>query len=293
MALLIRAGKVRPDSGRTTSTELVTFFSPKGGVGTTTLAVNTAVLLAGGGSAPAKADAGATPETARVLLIDLDLQFGQVATHLNLTPRYDIAVLASDEAALEDEKVALSYLATHASGVSVLAAPPRLEADFGITLEQIQRIVELLRPSFDHILVDLGGRLDPRSLWMLDQADAQVVVLFPEIAALRATSQLLAFLAETSAGEPRSHIVINHVFPKELLKTRDVENLLRAKPAAEIPYTEVEMIRSVNEGVPIVIGHPASPATIAMRRVAPTIMGIEHHATAPTKRERRGLFGRR
>ena len=228
-----------------------------------------------------------------MLLIDLDLQFGQVATHLNLTPRYDIAVLASDEAALEDATVALSYLTVHGSGVSVLAAPPRLEADFGITLEQIQRIVELIRPSFDHILVDLGSRLDPRALWMLDQADAQVVVLFPEIAALRATSQLLTFLAETSAGEPRSHIVINHVFPKELLKTRDVENLLRAKPAAEIPYTEVEMIRSVNEGVPIVIGHPASPATIAMRRVAQTIMGIEHHATAPAKRERRGIFGRR
>ena len=293
MALLIRSGKVRPDSARTSSTELVTFFSPKGGVGTTTLAVNTAVLLAGGGSAAASPGAGPAQETARVLLIDLDLQFGQVATHLNLTPRYDIAVLASDEAALEDATVALSYLTAHGSGVSVLAAPPRLEADFGITLEQIQRIVELLRPSFDHILVDLGSRLDPRALWMLDQADAQVVVLFPEIAALRATSQLLTFLAETSAGEPRSQIVINHVFPKELLKTRDVENLLRAKPAAEIPYTEVDMIRSVNEGVPIVIGHPASPAAIAMRRVAQTIMGIEHPATAPAKRERRGLFGRR
>ncbi len=292
VALLIRSGRVRPESGRRTTTELVTFFSPKGGVGTTTLAVNTAVLLAGGGGAAPSGAGTAHQDAAKVLLIDLDLQFGQVATHLNLTPRYDIAVLASDEAALADQAVALSYLATHASGVSVLAAPPRLESDFGITLEHVQRIVELLRPAFDHVIVDLGSRLDPRSLWMLDQADAQVVVLFPEIAALRATSQLLTFLAETQAGEPRSHIVINHIFSKELLKSRDVENLLRAKPAAEIPYTEVEIIRSVNEGVPIAMAHPAAPATLAMRRVAQALLGIEHQAAAP-KRERRGLFGRR
>jgi pilus assembly protein CpaE len=292
VALLIRSGRVRPESGRTTTTELVTFFSPKGGVGTTTLAVNTAVLLAGGGSATPGSRA-AQPQGAKVLLIDLDLQFGQVATHLNLTPRYDIAVLASDEAALSDQNVALSYLATHSSGVSVLAAPPRLEADFGITLEHVQRMVELLRPAFDHVLVDLGSRLDPRSLWMLDQADAQVIVLFPEIAALRATSQLLTFLAETQAGDPRSHVVINHIFSKELLKSRDVENLLRTKPTAEIPFTEVEMIRSVNEGVPIAMAHPASPATMAMRRVAQALLGIEHQAPTAAKRERRGLFGRR
>ena len=120
-----------------------------------------------------------------------------------------------------------------------------------------------------------------------------MLVLFPEIAALRATAMLMAFLAETSALEAKSHIVINHVFPKELLKTRDVENLLRAKPAAEIPYTEVEMIRSVNEGVPIVIGHPVSPVTVAMRRVAQAIIGVEQMPVADRKPERRGLFGRR
>ena len=297
MALLIRAGKIRPEITAATGTgELVSFFSPKGGVGTTTIAVNAAVLLAGGGTplpttGPASTN-GVLPAS-RVLLIDMDLQFGQVATHLNLTPRYDLAGLASDEQALSDPELARSYLTTHSSGLVVLAAPNRPEADFRVTLEHLQRIVELMRPSFDHILVDLGSRLDPRSLWMLEQSDAHVFVLFPEIAALRSMSLLMAFLADTATLQAKTHLVVNHVFPKELLKTRDVENLLRAKPAAEIPYTEVEMIRSVNEGVPLVISRPAAPATAAMRRVAQAVIGIEQPRPSGKKPERRSIFSRR
>jgi len=296
MAQLIRAGKIQLETASSGSAEIVAFFSPKGGVGTTTLAVNTAVLLAGGGG-PAPGSVRATDRgfpPSRVLLVDLDLQFGQVATHLNLTPRYDIAGLASDEQALADPELARMYLTTHSSGLVVLAAPTRPEADFRVTLEHLQRIFEGLEPSFDHIIVDLGSRLDPRAVWILEQAHAHVFVLFPEIAALRAMSMLMTFLAETTPLQARAAIVVNHVFPKELLKTRDVENLLRMKPAAEIPYTDVEMIRSVNEGVPLVIGRPASPATVALRRVAQAVIGIEQQQAAPAKKQaRRSLFKRR
>jgi MinD-like ATPase involved in chromosome partitioning or flagellar assembly len=86
---------------------------------------------------------------------------------------------------------------------------------------------------------------------------------------------------------------VNHVFPKELLKTRDVENLLRTRPAADIPYAEVDMMRAVNEGVPLVIGHPASAAAAALRRVAQTVIGITPAPEKSPKQERRRLFGRR
>jgi pilus assembly protein CpaE len=294
-ALLIRSGKLRPAAGAEhASAQLAAFFSPKGGVGTTTLAVNTAVLLAGGGGAvPANAAVlnGELP-AARVLLIDLDLQFGQVTTHLNLSPRYDIAGLASDDQALADPELARSYVTQHSSGLSVLAAPARPEADFRVTLDQLQRIVAIFRPSFDHMVVDLGGRLDPRTLWVLEQSDVHIFVLFPEIAALRAASLLNAFLRETTPLEARTHVVVNHVFPKELLKTRDVENLLRTRPTAEVPYTEVEMIRAVNEGVPLVISRPTSPASLALRRIAHAVLGAEV-APAPAREERRRIFGRR
>lgn len=294
-ALLIRAGRLRPESTGTGMAEIIAFFSPKGGVGTTTIAVNTAVLLAGGGAAGRSQPApGIVPGSSRVLLVDLDLQFGQVATHLNLQPRYDISVLASDETAMADADIARSYLTMHGSGLAVLPAAARPESDFGITLEQVQRIFATLQPSFDHIVVDLGSRLDPRSMWVLDQADSQVVVLFPEIAALRAVSLFGAFLNEASTTRSaRTHVVINHVFPKELLKSRDVENLLRAKPAAEVPYTEVDMIRSVNEGIPLVVSRPTAPATLAMRRIAQVVIGADDSPVVVNKPEKRGLFGRR
>jgi pilus assembly protein CpaE len=290
-ALLIRAGRVRPTAGRTEmpSGEIITFFSPKGGVGTTTLAVNTALLLAGGVTGPQAAKA-------RVLLVDLDLQFGQVATHLNLTPRFDVAGLCGDEPALGDAEVAASYLTPHSSGVQVLAAPAHPDAEFRVEVEQLDRAISLLRPRFDHVVVDCGSRLEPRTLWVLEQASTHAFVVFPEIAALRAMSLLLGFLAETTTLRARTHFVVNHIFPKELLKTRDVENLLRSRPSAEIPYTEVEMIRAVNEGVPVVSSRPGSPVTQAMHRLAQALVGIQNEVeptAASQATKRRGLFGRR
>jgi pilus assembly protein CpaE len=298
LALLVRFGSVRPEAGNGAAAgELLAFFSPKGGVGTTTLAVNAAVLLAGGAPAPEPARGGTpapSPPGSRVLLIDLDLQFGQVATHLNLVPRFDLAGLASDEPALADPELANSYLTRHSSGVAVLAAPTNPEADHRVTLDQVQRIVEIFRPSFDQLVFDLGSRIDARTLWVLEQADTHVLVIFPEIAALRAMSLLLSFLVETAALRAQTHFVVNHIFPKELLKTRDIENLLRARPAAEIPYTDVEMIRAVNEGVPLVIGHPASPAAAALRRMAQTMLGIRLAEAGTRKQDRKSFrFGRR
>jgi pilus assembly protein CpaE len=300
MALLIRAGKVRTDEdGGSAAGQLVAFFSPKGGVGTTTLAVNSAVLLAGGGAPvrgrqPAVAGGNGALPTSRVLLIDLDLQFGQVATHLNIAPRFDIGGLATDDQAIADPELARSHLTTHSSGLAVLAAPVSPEADQRVTLDALQRIIAALQPSFDQIIVDLGSRLDARTMWMLEQADSHLFVLFPEIASLRATSQLLAYLSETTPLQAHTHLIVNHIFPKALLKTRDIENLLRAKPTAEVPYTEVEMIRSVNEGVPLVLTHPTSPAAAAMRRVAQAIIGVEvDRATAARKAQRRSIFSRR
>jgi MinD-like ATPase involved in chromosome partitioning or flagellar assembly len=168
------------------------------------------------------------------------------------------------------------------------------EADFRVSLDQLERIVGILRPRFDLILIDAGSRLDPRTLWAMEQADTHVFVIFPEIAALRATSLLLAFLAETATLRARTHFVVNHIFPKELLKTRDIENLLRASPAAEIPYTEVEMIRAVNEGVPVVLSRPTSPAALAIRQLVQAIIGVEVQPVTKGKRQERRLlpFGR-
>jgi len=296
-ALLIHSGRLRvverdgaerdgAERNGPAAGQLMTFFSPKGGVGTTTLAVNTAVLLADAGGAAASV---AGP---RVLLIDLDLQFGQVATHLNLEQRLNIARLVADDQAMNDPEVAASYVLHHQSGVSVLASPTTPDAEARIGVDDVEQIVALFRPTYDHIVIDAGSNLDPRAIWALDHADSDVLVIFPELAALRATSVLLAYLGEVHAIHAKTHFVVNHVFARELLTTRDIEHLLPQAPAAEIPFTEIDMIRAVDEGVPVVLGRPRSPASIALRQLAGVLLGIQ---TEPKERarQRRGFrFGR-
>jgi pilus assembly protein CpaE len=277
-AVLIRYGRRVPGADRSGNrrAEVIGFFSPKGGVGTTTLAVNTAVALAPTGS---------------ILLIDLDLDFGQVATHLNVVPRFDVAGLATDEQALNDPELAMTYLTSHSSGISVLAAPAE-PAEAGVGPEQVERMIGLFRSRFDRIIVDCGSDLNRRVLPMLELADIHVFIIFPEIAALKALSSLLSFVRERATFSAQTVFVINHIFPKELLKVRDVENLIRAKPTAEVPYTEIDVVRSVNEGNPVVTSRPSSQAAVAMRRLADALVGVRIATARPEPARRRGLFRR-
>ena len=263
----------------------IAFFSPKGGVGTTALAVNTAALLASGGT-------GTEVSGTRVALIDLDLQFGQVATHLNLSPKQDIARAAVDDIALTDPEALAGYLTPHSSGLQVLASPTSPDSAARISVEEIERIISTLRTTFDFVVVDCGTRLDPRTMWVLEQAQENVFVVFPELGALRAMSDLMLFLGEAAILQGRTHFVVNHISARELLKTRDVENLLRSRPTVEIPFADVDMIRSVNEGSPIVLSRPSSPVGLALQRLAAALVGAELRSTPRPSKERRALFSR-
>ena len=279
-ALLIRYRRVVPSSdGGGAGGQISAFFSPKGGVGTTTLAVNTALLLAEGGAQ-------------RTLLIDLDLQFGQVATHLNLAPRFDLYGLASDDAALGDADAAVSYLTAHDSGVVVLAAPSTPDSESRIDVDQVERAVDTLRSRFDRVVVDCGSRLDQRVMAVLQRADTHIFVVIPELGALNAMSGATAFLSEGAAVPARTCFVLNHLFPKAPLKRADVERLLHATVAVEVPYADLDMLAAVNEGMPIVLSRPSSQTTGALRQLSQLIVGAEA-ATDGAAPQRRGFFRRR
>ena len=284
-ALLIRAGAVAPGPSSPGAGQMIAFFSPKGGVGTTALAVNCAALLASGG-------ANAEVVGSRVVLVDLDLQFGQVATHLNLSPKLDFARLAVDDIARTDPEAMAGYLTPHDSGLSVLASPTSPDSAAGISVEEVEQVIGTLRTMFDFVVVDCGTRLDPRSIWVIEQAQESVLVVFPELGALRATSDLMQFLADAAILQGRTHFVVNHISARELLKTRDVESLLRARPTAEIPFADVDMIRSVNEGSPIVLSKPSSPAGLAIQRLVAALVGAELRSTTRPRAPRRALFSR-
>jgi pilus assembly protein CpaE len=284
-ALLIRAGTVAPGPVSPGAGQMIAFFSPKGGVGTTALAVNCAALLASGG-------AGSEVVGSRVVLVDLDLQFGQAATHLNLSPKLDFARLAVDDIALTDPDALAGYLTPHGSGLQLLASPTSPDSAARISVEEVEQVIGTLRTMFDFVVVDCGTRLDPRSMWVLEQSQENVFVVFPELGSLRAMSDFVAFLADAAVIQGRIHFVVNHISARELLKTRDVENLLRSRPTAEIPFADVDMIRSVNEGSPIVLSRPSSPAGLAIQRLAAALVGAELRSTSRPTNTRRPLFSR-
>ena len=261
----------------------VAVYSPKGGVGTTTIATNVAV-------------AAALKRPDRVILIDLALQFGGVATHLNLRPRQTMADLIRDESAMREPELLRGYTTHHDSGLHVLAAPAAPEAAESINEVHVGRILTTALEAYDFVVVDGGSVLDERVLTILEAADTVILPVYAEIAALKAMHALLEYLAETGSVALKSMLVLNSPFAREILKPRDVEGALGAKVVFELPYDPFVYLKAVNEGIPVVIGASRSAPAERLSRLSASAFG-DHGLSAvpPTPEPKRsgGLFRRR
>lgn len=262
---------------------LVSVFSPKGGVGTTTVATNLAVV-----AAESRPDA--------VLLIDLDLSFGQVASHLNLQPKQTLLDLVRDEAALSETDLFRTYAMHHASGLHVLAAPPSPSFASLITADHVDRIISRAMEAYEVVVLDAGTALDNRLATIFSQSETVVVPVLPEIPALNSVHVLLEQLQDTGALGGRTVFVLNNAFARDLLKRSDIETALGHRLSAELPYDPIAYLKAVNEGNPVVRSAPKSPPADKLRALANAVFGgaiaAAGAAEAP-KKERRGLFGRR
>lgn len=258
---------------------VVVVYSPKGGVGTTTIATNVAV-------------AAAAKAADRVCIVDLALQFGQVATHLNLEPRQTLADLVRDEPALTEPELLRTYALRHDSGCHVLAAPLAPDLADGVTGEHVRRLLATALGTYDRLVVDAGSRLDERTLAALESASSVVLPISPEIAALKGLHAFLEFLNETGATAGTTTFVLNRIFGRDILRPRDVESALGAKIEVEIPYDPFLYLKAVNEGEPIVRGAPRSAPAAALTRLAERVFGAEAPEGAlPRTAPRRGLLG--
>ena len=223
----------------------VAVYSPKGGVGTTTVATNIAI-------------AAVVRRPDRVVLVDLALQFGGVATLLNLEPKQTIADVVMEEAALHDPEQLRTYAMRHDSGLHVLAAPGAPEAAETITPAHVTQILATLLEAYDMVVIDAGSTLDERVLTIFEKAETVLLPITPEIGALKSMHALLDYLNEAGTLGSKSTFVLNDLFAREILKLRDVESFLGAKMAVELPYDPFLYLKAVNEGVPIVTGAPRS-----------------------------------
>jgi pilus assembly protein CpaE len=262
-------GQILPKRRRT-----VAVFSPKGGVGTTTIAANVAMVQAQG-----KPD--------KVLLIDLDLQFGHAAAHLNLEVKHSLAELIRDEAALREPALLRTYAMRHDSGLHVIASPRTPEAAELIEPAHLELLLETALEWYEEVVIDAGSVLDQRTLAVFEHADAVILPVYPEIAALRSMRALLDHLNETGSLASKSTFVLNNTFAREILKLKDVESALDTKIAVELPYDPVLYLKAVNEGIPLVKGSPRSAPAEQLRVLASTAFAEASAAATGPDNERR------
>jgi pilus assembly protein CpaE len=262
----------------------VAVHSPRGGVGTTTIATNIAMVMA-------------RQRPDRVVLVDLHLQFGQVATHLNLEVKQSIADVARDDAAMREPELLRTYATRHDSGLHVLAAPISPELAELVTADHVDKILTTLLESYDSVVIDAGSWLDERTMTVFEHAETVIFPVCPEIGALKALHGLLDYLNEAGSVAAKSTFVLNNQFAREILKLRDVESALGTRVASELPYDAFLYLKAVNEGVPIVLGAPRSIPAERFEKLAATAFGLDGisvpEAPAPKRTSRYGGLIRR
>ena len=194
----------------------------------------------------------------QVAILDFDVDFGQVATHLNVKSRLTVADLARDEGGMHEPDLLRTYAEKVEPGLHVIAAPATPEMGRLITAAQVEEILGTAPRAYGTVVVDAGSTLDERSLAILDRAEAVIVPITPEIGALKALHGFLEYLTDEGAVPAKSTFVLNHVFARDMLSMKQIENAIAAKVDAELPYDPGVYLKAVNEGVPFVRSSPAS-----------------------------------
>jgi pilus assembly protein CpaE len=259
----------------------VTVYSPKGGVGTTTVAVNLALAIS-------------AHEPERVALVDLTPMGGGVATHLDLRPKLTVAELIRDsQGTISSEVLRSTYLTRHDRGISVLAGSPGPSTSPLMSGGEAGRILEAVIAAFPTVVVDLGSHLDDRVMAAIDAADDVIIVVTPDFPALKAVHQFFEFLGEAGkASEPT--IVVNETYALQTLTPADIENALGRRVTIRIPYDPLLYLRAVNQGTPVFASAPTSQPARRYDQLAGVLLGEDAPPAGqePRRRGLAGIFGR-
>jgi len=225
--------------------EIITFFSPKGGVGRTTIATNLAVALHQLSQKP-------------VVLVDGSLPFGDIAVILNMSPKAKTIADLIGSFDNTDSDVLESVLVSHSTGIKVLLAPPTPESAELITGANMKHVLELLRERYAYIVVDTWPSFQEQVITMLDVADVILTLMTLEITSLKNVRVFMEIAEKLGYGSDKVQLVANRNDSSGGIKASDVEASLGRK----IPHTIVSdgrtLVLAVNRGVPFVISHRES-----------------------------------
>lgn len=250
--------------------QVISIYSPKGGVGCSTVAVNLAIALAEGGEEP-------------VLLADANLQFGDLGVLLNLRPDRSITDLVPMINALDPELLD-AVLHTHASGLRVLLAPPRPEMGELVSPEHLKKILSSLRAQFQYIVVDTGPALHETTLTVLEMAQRILLVITPDIPTIKNAKLFFELLEALGHTPEKVSLILNKAGGRSNIRIEDIESSIKHPLAAQIPLDETAALSAANKGVPLIVGFRGNPITRSILGLARELRKQEE-AAAPEGRK--------
>jgi pilus assembly protein CpaE len=236
---------------------MVCVLGPKGGTGKTLTACNLAVALARKGK--------------KVSLVDLDLQFGDVALSLGLSPEKTIYDLAKSGGSLDIDKLE-SYLVGHPAGVRVLLAPTRPDQASFVTVDLLRDVYTLLRSNYEFVVVDTPPGFTPEVIASIDSSSHVCMVGMLDSLSLKNTKLGLETLELMGYDSSRVSVVLNRADTRIGISREDVAAIVGRAPNVMVP-SDREIPKALTEGVPIVLAEERSEAAGAFRDLAESYIG--------------------
>jgi pilus assembly protein CpaE len=251
---------------------MIAVFSSKGGCGTSFVASNLACAM-----------------REPTVLVDLNLQAGDMPLFLGLDPKYSIADVVENRARLDNTLVA-SYITPYSSNLSLLAAPREADSADEVEPEHVFEILERLRENYKYVVLDPQHTFDSITLAALDQADDIVLVLTLDIPAIRSAQRALEIFDRLGYARSKVKVIVNRWSKQIDLDLHQVEKFLGEPVVGFVQSDYQTAVSSINLGQPLVQSNPTSRIAVEIQRIAQTLVGETLHVEEP-QAERKNFWG--
>ncbi len=233
--------------------KIISIYSAKGGVGCTTILTNLAAAL--------------NSEATKTVLVDCNLQFGDVGVFLNLQAKHSVIELFERAEELDPEFVA-SVTTPHSSGVKAFLAPTSPEQADVVNAAQVKKALEYLRREYAYVLVDTPSGLNDIVLSILDASDRIILVVTPDIPAIK-DARIFFDLVDALEFQPeRVMLVLNRADKRGGITAANIQDSIKHDVVAQIPLDDRAILHSINNGVPLMISNRGLPTAQAMADLA-------------------------
>lgn len=219
--------------------KLLAFFAAKGGAGSTTVATNLAIQMH-------------RLTGKKTVVVDLDLELGEIALFLGIEPRFNFVDLAKNFHRM-DAGLLASFIESHDTGVDVLSAPYHPEKAEAVTADQIRQILHFLKQHYDYVVVDTSNSFTPRTLTTFDLADEVYLVANVDLPSLRNIQRSQHLLARMSETGHEVRLIVNRYQPDNDITLDDVERALDMDVYWTLPNDYDSVIYAINTGRPVLL----------------------------------------